>query len=629
MLYSITLQQEIIEFIKEMLRRNFMKLLTTILLILLSEVCLANVAMIKGIVRLSDREPASFAVVYIEELNKHCTTNENGKYHLKGIPYGDYTLHVSTIEAEDYKMQIKVNKADVIIPIVLKEKEAFNLSEITVVGKSRSAEIKSSGFAVGVVDVTKSKDQSTQVSDLLDRNAGVRLRQSGGMGSDVQYNINGLTGNSIRVFIDGIPVRNYGSSFSLSSIPNDMIERVEVYKGVVPGELAEDALGGAINIILKKRNQKSFYTSYSGGSFNTHRWEANGNYRAEKSGLTFRGSAFYNYSDNNYKVWGDQVYVTNPITSEVDYVKAKRFHDSYQSYGVNFDLGFTDVKWADVFTIGGIFSDMKKDIQHGATMAVVYGDRTSAQNTKMLNAKFEKRNVMKGLDISAFGSFSHGIRNVVDTCNYRYNWLGNIYKKSDGSYYTWSTTGEAGNATLAKNTEKMWASRENISYEFYPRNRISVHHLYNRFTRDIDDPLLSLTEQELTDTRYLTKNIVGATYETRQFDDKFKFSTFYKHYFQNARLIDPEKVDGVYVPVEHKAEISASGYGGTISYKFLKTLTIMFSGEKALRLPDETELLGNTTENVDASYDLKPEESLNLNLGAILGPYSISQHHFG
>ena len=125
------------------------------------------------------------------------------------------------------------------------------------------------------------------------------------------------------------------------------------------------------------------------------------------------------------------------------------------------------------------------------------------------------------------------------------------------------------------------------------------------------------------------KNIVGATYETRQFDDKFKFSTFYKHYFQNARLIDPEKVDGVYVPVEHKAEISASGYGGTISYKFLKTLTIMFSGEKALRLPDETELLGNTTENVDASYDLKPEESLNLNLGAILGPYSISQHHFG
>ncbi|MCD7930525.1 MAG: TonB-dependent receptor plug domain-containing protein [Tannerellaceae bacterium] len=105
---------------------------------------------------------------------------------------------------------------------------------------------------MGLIDAKKLEFQSIQTTELLDRTAGVRIRQSGGMGSDVQYNINGLTGNSIRIFIDGIPVRNYGSSFSLSSIPPAMIERIEVYKGVVPAHLSEDALGGAINVILKK-----------------------------------------------------------------------------------------------------------------------------------------------------------------------------------------------------------------------------------------------------------------------------------------------------------------------------------------------------------------------------------------
>ena len=173
-----------------------------------------------------------------------------------------------------------------------------------------------------MVDLGKMEKQSRQATDLLDRTAGVRLGQSGGMGSDVQYNINGLTGNSVRIFIDGIPIRNYGASFSLSSIPPSMIERVEVYKGVVPGQLAEDALGGAINVVLKKKTLKNLTTSYSYGSFNTHRWDLNGNYRDAKTGFTMRGSAFYNYSDNSYKVWGDQVYVTNPTTGKLDYVTA-------------------------------------------------------------------------------------------------------------------------------------------------------------------------------------------------------------------------------------------------------------------------------------------------------------------
>ncbi len=503
------------------------------------------------------------------------------------------------------------------------------MSEVVVHGKSKAREIKSGGFAVGVLDMAKADIRSIQATELLDRASGVKLRQSGGMGSDVDYNINGLSGSSIRVFIDGIPMRNYGSSFSLSSIPPAMIERVEVYKGVVPGHLAEDALGGAINIILKKKNRKDLATSYSFGSFNTHRWDMNGNYRNDKNGLTLRGSAFFNYSDNNYEVWGDQVYVTNPITGEMDYIKAKRFHDSYRSYGVNFDIGFTDVKWADVFTIGALFSDMQKDIQHGATMAVVYGNRNSGQNTQMLNLKYDKRNLLPGLDVNAFTSWSNGERTVTDTINHRYNWTGNVYRKNNGDPITWSTTGEAGDATLARNKEQMLASRANLSYEFLPGQRIGAHYLFNRFTRDIDDPMLSQAERELTDTRRMSKNVAGVSIESKSFEDRLKLSAFYKYYHQRASLTDPEKVDGVYIGRKYSLSANASGYGGAVSFALFRQLTLQLSGEKALRLPDEKELLGNTTENIDPSYSLKPEESTNLNLGVLVGPFRSNGHRIG
>lgn len=221
-------------------------------------------------------------------------------------------------------------------------------------------------------------------------------------GASIQYNINGLSGNSVRIFIDGIPIRNYGASFSLSSIPPALIERIEVYKGVIRTHLSEDALGGAINVILKKTEQgdKSLSASYSLGSFNTHQANLSGSYRDKKSGFTAIRSAFYNYTDNDYKVWGDQVYVTEPSLWQLEYVKAKRFHDSFKSAGVTIDAGFTDVKWADKFLIGGLYSDMDKDVQHGGTMEVVYGNRQTRQTTKMVNVRYDKKRLIKNLDVT-------------------------------------------------------------------------------------------------------------------------------------------------------------------------------------------------------------------------------------
>src|SRR5690554_7195410 len=235
-----------------------------------------------GQVRFADGESAISAIVQLKELQAHAVTNIDGAFVLEALPYGSYTLEIASLESEPKQLELSVNQERVALEVVL-DRSVHALNEVVVSGQSLRNRIETQGFSVAAVETKEVAFQSVQANEMLDRTAGVRIRQGGGLGSRVDYNINGMSGNAVRVFIDGVPLVNYGSSFSLSSIPPAMIERVEVYKGVVPAHLSDDALGGAINVVLRKEVRNSLSTSYCFGSFNTHQWHLNLCYRHDKS----------------------------------------------------------------------------------------------------------------------------------------------------------------------------------------------------------------------------------------------------------------------------------------------------------------------------------------------------------
>src|SRR5690606_20366444 len=109
-------------------------------------------------------------------------------------------------------------------------------------------QINRQAFTVSAIDATKLHNTTLNLSDALDRVSGVRVRETGGLGSSMNLSLNGFSGNHVRFFIDGIPMDNMGSSFQINNMPVNIAERIEVYKGVVPIWLGSDALGGAINI---------------------------------------------------------------------------------------------------------------------------------------------------------------------------------------------------------------------------------------------------------------------------------------------------------------------------------------------------------------------------------------------
>ena len=607
-------------------------LILFILANILSLPTIAQTTSFTGTLKLDNGKPVADANIVIKELNKYTLTDENGKFDFSGIPYGKYEIEVFSLEIKkkQFHIEIKANSNAFTFEV---EPSDISLNEIEISANSTKKTIETKGFAVNIIETQQVAIQSIQTNELLERTAGVKVRQDGGLGSHIKYNINGLSGNAVKIFIDGVPASNYGPSFSLSSIPPALIERIEVYKGVVPGHLSEDVLGGAINVVLKQQRKKSLTTSYSYGSFNTHQWNATGNYRWQ-NGLTVEGSAFYNYSDNNYKVWGKDIEFMDHLgtITKSNGKKVKRFHDGYESLGGKFNVGFTNVKWADQFMLGGIFSKTYKEVQNGVTMKLVYGNRHNRRKSDVLTLLYNKKDLFtKGLSLKVDATHSYLDRQVIDSINIRYDWSGKPVMNDDGTPVTYVTGGEASrNKTAQKDKEYTNMMRANLSYQITDNHTIYGNYLFNNFERKISDEFLALALQKLRNTRDLQKNVLAFTYESLLFSDKLRTNIFYKHYIQDV-VSNEAKQDGTEFYVnELKQKMDENGYGLTMSYALLPYLHLLTSVEKAVRMPSEDEIFGNMTGEtlLLSSFDLKPERSTNFNIGFNFGSYKINKHAF-
>lgn len=604
----------------------------TIFITILSGTVLAQTATISGQVQTHDGKALSHVTLQLEGTSLTAISDENGTYKLNQVPYGRHKLLITSIEIEPSERTVVVQRPSHVVNISLQLKDETEIEEVVIVGQTEKRKMETSGFAVAVIETGKAALQSIQTNELLDRSAGIRIRQDGGLGSHIHYNINGLSGNAVKIFIDGVPSTNYGSAFSLNSIPPALIERIEVYKGVVPGHLSEDALGGAINVILKKqKSRNSLTTSYSVGSFNTHQWNTAGSFR-KSNGFGVDASAFFNYSDNNYEVWGESISFKDYTGATTLNQRAKRFHDAYRSYGGRINLGYTDVKWADRFMIGGVLSRDYNEVQHGRTMNKPYGNRHTTGNSNVATLAYEKQNVLlEGLSVKVDASYSYLERQLIDTVGWMYDWRGIPLTYPDGSYVTYTSGAESGSAkTTALNSDKTLVTRVNLGYEINKNNRLYVNYLYNNFNRGTKDEMQPLGLQLLENTRDLQKQIVSVTYENLAFDEKLRTNVFYKYYFQKTTSKEPYQITASppdYGLTRIENNRNHSGYGLTLSYALRPTLYLLGSGEKAIRLPNANEIFGNVADNLLPPVgELKPEISYNANVGVSLGPYIIEKH---
>ncbi|UZR99638.1 TonB-dependent receptor [Chondrinema litorale] len=600
--------------------------------LLISSNCFSQTGKISGKLTFDDGTPIVYATVHIPAIKKHALTSEDGVYEIASIPYGNHQLEISSVEIQKTTYTLNVNSSIVDGTFALARAEASMLNEVLVEGITEKKEIETTGFAVNVVETKSAALQSVQTNDLLNRASGVRVRQNGGLGSAVDYNLNGMSGNSVQIFIDGIPVSTYGASFSLNSIPPALIERIEIYKGVLPAHLADDALGGAINVVLKKDVSNNISASLSYGSFNTTQANFSGMYRNKQSGLTVKVSGFYNYSDNDYEVWGK--FVRNILPNgRYDYVRAKRFNDAYRSIGGQFSLGYTNVKWADQFFISYNGSDDYNEIQHGTYMSIPYKGRFTESQAHVAGLDYRKKDLFtKGLEVTFNGRLSKRDQVVNDTVRWNYNWFGEQSIGLNGEPILTPQGAQQGAPTINHIDRNIATFRSGISYELNDHHKIVFSHAFFNIDRTQQDEKRSAIEREFVGTRDLRKNISSLAYELTLIESRLKGNFFGKYYQQHIDRMDPILVEesGESYRSEDRAtsKRNTTGYGMALSFKLIQNLVLLASAEQAVRMPSENEVFGSPGDNIVENLGINPEISNNVNLGFQAGTYTIGDHKF-
>ncbi len=478
--------------------------------------------------------------------------------------------------------------------------------EVMVRGDSRADRRRKSAEAVTVVELDQAKHESADLGQVLARKEGVGVRRSGGLGSDTGLSLNGLVDDQIRFFLDGIPLELQGYTYGIGNVPVNLIERVEVFAGVVPVRYGADALGGAVDLRTDPGVQGTHVAgSYEVGSFGTLRLTASGRQLFESSGFFVSANGFLDSARNDYHV--DDVLVADVDGSERT-VRAKRFHDDYRAAGGNIELGFVQRPWARRLLLRAYYTGFDQEIQNNPPMTLAYGGLEYGERTAGVSLRYE-RALSEQVSLRAVAGYAFQRGNFVDVDTCVWNWLGECGMQSP--------PGETDTVPHDKvNDDDSLYVRLELGMNPAERHALRVTFAPTYFTRSGDERHDKPGEiDELNSVRRMFGIVSGAEYEVDAFDDRLENIAFGKLYYQYAR--NAEVVPGGILDREERH--FRGGVGNALRFWLSKVLYAKASYEYATRLPSPEESFGDNVFVREQTEDLlRPETSHNGNLSLVL-----------
>jgi len=561
---------------------------------------------IEGTVFDANNQPLPFASIEIG--NRGTTGSEKGAFHFNDISAGRHLLKVSAIGYETFTDTILKHASENMILQIRLAPATNMLNEVRVLGKTEAQKVKEQPIRTLVIDTRAAATQATSLTDLMNRSAGVRIRQNGGLGSQPEISINGFQGRAIKYFKDGIPLNYLGDGYNISSLPMEALERIEVYKGVLPVSLGADALGGAVNLVTRKDYGKNLNAFYEAGSFHTHRFGLSGGTESKNKKWFSGAEFFYNYARNDYKAW---VGVVNPETRNIELKRLPMFHNAFRNYYGEIFAGIQNVSWADELKLTLAAFDLERQQQHPALMTDAYGAVSSGQQTIAPTLHYKKTLFENKLSIDQFASYNNLKTQRIDTLMGSYDWYGNFTSKP--------TAGESRLPSLSDINEKQFTVRTNVMYRTTPTQSLSFNYVFTHAQRSGSDPYGPRIEGTDTDVLSLTstyqKHVLGTSLDNYWADNKLHNQVMAKFYIYNASGMQNTWFSADVSELDKRRQSGNYwGVADALKYQISSSSMIRASAEYAYRLPERDELFGNNV-FVVPNFELTPEKSLNLNLG--------------
>jgi vitamin B12 transporter len=464
------------------------------------------------------------------------------------------------------------------------------LAEVIVRVSSAAGKLRQSAEAVHVIELERAQRRTADLGETLARSPGVTVQRAGGLGSDTRFGLNGLEGDQVRFFVDGVPLGFAGYSFGFANVPVNFVRRVEIYRGVVPSRFGADALGGAVNLVSEGAGFESrAAASYQTGSFDTHRLTLDASHVIDADGAFVRANAFADTTANDYAI---DVDVPNAL-GQVSQARVHRFHDGYRAAGVGVEAG-----WLGRLSLRAFATASDKEQQHDALMITPYGEVTS--RTRNAGAYARYRGALgESFPLSVTAGYAFGRAGFRDVGSCIYDWFGQCSRQR-------VSPGEVDNVARDNviDNHALYA-RAQLEWEAVAEHRLRLSLAPDLILRTGDErrPRSMTGVDPLEAERLLASNVTGVEHQLDLLDERFSNIVALKSYLQAARSERPLPAGGV---EDQNRDTLAFGVADSVRYRFAPGLWSKASYEYATRRPQSDEVFGDGVQ-VEENLDLRPE----------------------
>ena len=581
------------------MKRKLLFLLSMLLLISIGSAAQTEQGHITGIVLDDEEEPLPGATLSIGELKKNVVADKNGEFSFSDIPENNYTITVKYMGYQTQTLKVNAAKENSKKTIVHMKSKSQSLKEVVAIGKSEARRIREQAMPVTVISMKQLQGTVSDVQDILSKTVGITIHSTGGEGSTSRISVRGLEGKRIGIFLDETPMNDQSDFINLNDIPTDMIDRIEIYKGIVPAKFGGSSMGGAVNIVLKEYPDRYADLSYSHESFNVNKMQAVLKRHLKDKGLVFGVGGGYTYADNDY-------------TMESPYIKGlriKRDHDNYRKVMYGGSLKATKWWFDKVEFEPVIISSYKEtqgiemDVRKAHTSSHIYG----------LSNKLEKKDFfIEGLDLDMSTALAYTQYSLVDTAKVWYDWYGNSYPSS-------SPLGGELSSRYASNSDNgklTLINKLNLEYLITKNHSINFNSVFSFANGYPSDPTKEKSLGKKTDfDSHMSSWVGGFTYDYRTTNDKFlnSLTTRFYWYSMNTHYQD------IYTktpPENIHLDKKSLGFSDALRYRFTPSLMAKLSGGYDVRIPSDNELLGDGY-TITPSEKLMPERNLSMNVGLL------------
>ncbi len=472
------------------------------------------------------------------------------------------------------------------------------LGTANVVGHSVVHQLKYAPQIVSLVGERQLQGTASSLNEVLNRVAGVTIRSTGGVGSPSRISVRGLEGKRMGLFVDEAAIGQFSNFVNLDDIPTDMIERVEIYKGIVPYRLGGDALGGAVNVVVKDYPPRYLDASYEYGSFNTHRFNSVFKRHNAETGLEWGAGGLYVHSDNDYEM---------TLHHQGD-IRVRRNHDAFTKAVAGGSLKATKW-WFDELKLEAIATLTRQEMQ-GIELDYQHAFNHARSILGSVTAKRQDFFV-KGLDFDLSAAVNVGSYGQVDTAHVVRGWDGTT-RRSQSPYggETMNFPSDSHNSTLN------WVSKLNMNYELSENHLVNLNVYGSGTALHPENAVMdrALGYRVGYDSR-LNSITTGLSYDAFFLDRRWQTALTLKNFYINSR---GQHLENYFLNQLKPIYIDRVEWGANfaVAYRPIQEWLFKAAVSSEVRIPSSEELIGNGY-TIVPSPELKPERNNSLNLGML------------